>query len=238
MLKFLNENATAVQAFAGAAQAVFALVLVFVGILQVHIYYKLRRDGIVRDRASVFPQIFEAVSGVSVTNRNIATFWVFTPKWENTGGTRTAGMINHINITSFGDIPQVFDFPDYYTGDWSGSYAKLLLGPRQVLGGKPLAVAVDVLTAAKRGEKRIFLYGWTEYRDIFDRPRLHRTEFCREIMVLGEPNETNCPFGFDITGEFNGADEECYRKAGHRAPLRQAAAAQSAQKPAHDGTPS
>jgi hypothetical protein len=233
MLKFLNDNATAVQAFAGAAQAVFALVLVFVGVCQIRIYNKIRRDGIVRDRASVFPQIFDAVPGGLATNRNIATFWVFSPKWENTGGTRTVEMINHINIVTFGAVPNVFDFPDLYRGDWSG-YAKLLLGPRQTLGGQPLALPVDVLVAAKLGEKRMFLYGWTEYCDLFDRLRLHRTEFCREIMVLGEPNETNCRFGFNITGDFNGADEECYRKAGHRAALVRIDA-QSAQESAHDG---
>lgn len=243
MLRFLNDNSVAVQALAGAAQAFFALILIFVGILQVCIYYKLRRDGIIRDRAFVFPQTFGAIPGVNVATRHTATFWAFEPVWENTGGTRTIEMINHVNFIEFGsEIPDEFEFPDFYGGDWFG-YAKLLLGPRQTLRGQPLERPVDTLLAVKRRERRLFLYGWAEYYDVFDSLRLHRTEFCREIMVLGEPNEINCQFRFDITGKFNGADADCYRKAGHRAPLINTPytahiGAPAPQEPARGGTPS
>lgn len=63
------------------------------------------------------------------------------------------------------------------------------------------------------------MYGWIEYYDAFRRYKMHRTEFCIRLRVEGDPTRTNCAFNFDRFGDFNGADEHCYRKRHELAPV-------------------
>jgi hypothetical protein len=63
------------------------------------------------------------------------------------------------------------------------------------------------------------MYGWIEYYDAFRRYKMHRTEFCARLIVEGDPVRTNCAFTFEMFGDFNGADEHCYRKRHELAPV-------------------
>src|ERR1700734_3740981 len=63
------------------------------------------------------------------------------------------------------------------------------------------------------------MYGWIEYYDAFRRYKMHRTEFCARLIVEGDPVRTTCAFTFEMFGDFNGADEHCYRKRHELAPV-------------------
>jgi hypothetical protein len=57
---------------------------------------------------------------------------------------------------------------------------------------------------------RLFVWGWAEYRDVFDGIPLHRTEFCNEVIVteMGREEATGkvtFAVRFSIYGPHNSA---------------------------------
>jgi hypothetical protein len=99
-----SENAGVIQAFSGAASAFFALTLVWTTICQIRIYHMARIDAMKRDRAAVFVKSFLYVPGhkIGLSHKTKAMFWDIMPEWENTGHTRTVGMMNYINVKWIG----------------------------------------------------------------------------------------------------------------------------------------
>jgi len=57
------------------------------------------------------------------------------------------------------------------------------------------------------------MWGWIDYDTVFasDVTR-HRSEFCVEIQVIGNPAYKEGGFAFRAHGPFNGFDDECYQK--------------------------
>jgi len=184
-----------IQAFAGAASASFAFVLIWTTICQIRIYHKMRIDSILRDRAAIFPKELRFESGhkIGQSAKTQATFWNVMPVWENTGGTPTAEMVNYISLIWInGDIiPPEFDFPNV-TNTGTIQLDRLYLGPRQTMFGHTLTLETRRLNETKEGKGFYYLYGWTEYRDVFDRRKLHRTEFCRQLIPKGLPTDPAC----------------------------------------------
>jgi hypothetical protein len=216
------ENASVIQAFSGAASAIFALTLIWTTVCQIRIYHRMRIDGVHRDRASIFINKFICASGhtVGMSPRDKAMFWDISVEWENTGHTQTMGMINFVNVIWFanGDIPTTFEYPDF-SDVMPVQRPTIVLGPKQSIYAQAVRIFVGKLDASKRGEGNYYIYGWTEYRDVFKRATVHRTEFCRQVTALGMPDDPTCGFLFTTRGPFNSAEKDCYRKAGKEPPV-------------------
>lgn len=197
----------------------FTFWLVIVGVIQsvmvgltVAIYFVMRNDSVTFNSAAVFLNGFVQIP--MRTPHGTLVGWSIGPVWENSGNTRTRRMMNQVNwCTLSGKLPEGFDFPDY---DGTPP-ARFFLGPRQRLGGERQNVGVEYMAAAKLGQLTLYIWGWTEYRDLFSLRKLHRTEFCYRVNVLGDPHSADCLVDYDVVGGFNGADESCYRKPGEQA---------------------
>ncbi len=53
--------------------------------------------------------------------------------------------------------------------------------------------------------------GWAEYDDVFSGTKRHRTEFCHELIVGGNPAAGKATITLSVYPRFNGMDEECLR---------------------------
>lgn len=133
----------------------------------------------------------------------------FSTLWENSGLTPTKGMISYANWGLFkGEMPENYDFPDN-----PGIPARrVLLGPKEVMGGGGMIIPVAVLDDTRKGINRLYIWGWADYNDIFENTPRHRTEFCSEVVITGNPTDSNLNATFGVCSKFNGADSETMRK--------------------------
>jgi hypothetical protein len=115
-------------------------------------------------------------------------------------------------------IPPEFDFPNMCDVPAEVHFERLFMGPGQTLLAAPVSFDVSKLVDSKQGKGSYYVYGWTEYGDVFDKRKRHRTEFCHRITADGQPSRIGCQFSSSVIGEFNGAEKDCYRKAGQDAP--------------------
>ncbi len=126
-----------------------------------------------------FPAELEVVK-VNDTNGTTIRYDLFIPI-ENSGNTQTVDMVIHTNLyvhPSSAPLPAGFDYPDY----GSTSRIPVVLGPRARLISVPLSVKPDEMLALWQQRKRIYFYGWANYRDVFPGTQPHRTEFCYELV--------------------------------------------------------
>ena len=137
------------------------------------------------------------------------------PVWENSGTTPTRNGRTYVNWRYFqGSIPSDFDFADF---DEMGnrilayeSYSALVMGPKSRSFSPAIAIDASTVRMVRELEGRVLIWGWAEYDDIFEDSARHRTEFCYQMTVTGDP--PNSHIGFSQYRRFNGADEDCERK--------------------------
>ncbi len=143
------------------------------------------------------------------------------PQWENSGGTPTRGMVNHANWRLFnGEPPADFQFPDLdATGKeipvGTGPDTALFIGPKATLYSQVLDIPLPVLQTAGSGQGRIFVWGWTEYNDVFKGTPRHRTEFCNELIVTNisqAEGKVTVALHFSLYQRHNCADEDCAKR--------------------------
>ena len=135
--------------------------------------------------------------------------WIFYPVWKNCGKTPTKKGLANLNTwvaVDRGDLPTNFDFPDY------GRAESILIGPDLTRQGAALQIPLDTLRKIRDGSAHAYMWGWIDYNSVFpaDLTR-HRTEFCIEIQVTGNPQYKEGGFAYRAHGPFNGFDDECYR---------------------------
>src|SRR6266536_2589649 len=92
---------------------------------------------------------------------------------------------------SGGDLPDNFMFPDTLVSTEIDAFASgpnnYVMGPRSVLYGESIEIHVVTLDHIRNRRKRGFIWGWADYNDTIGGNIRHRTEFCREIIVLHDP---------------------------------------------------
>jgi hypothetical protein len=135
--------------------------------------------------------------------------WTFQPFWKNSGKTPTKRARNKISWwvgIDAGDIPPNFDFTstDNATPTMTGSDA--------TMHGSRLDLNIETLQKIRIGAAHAYIWGWMDYNDIFAKTQRHRTEFCVEIQVIGNPIYKEGGFAYRMHGLFNGFDEDCYCK--------------------------
>lgn len=135
--------------------------------------------------------------------------WTFQPIWKNSGKTPTKRAINKISWwigVDVGDIPANFDFTD------ANNPGQTIIGPDATMHGLTIDLDIDTLQKIRSNSAHAYIWGWIDYDDIFANTRRHRTEFCVEIQVTGNPIYKEGGFLYRMHGPFNGFDEDCYCK--------------------------
>ena len=138
------------------------------------------------ERAFVFVSQFQAFI-VKDTQR------IF-PVWENSGSTPATDAAMWSNWKIFPEQPPVtYAYPDMDTNgneiiDNVGYNSTI--GPHVTQAGVALAIPIQAMRAVRAGQGRLFVWGWVEYRDVFEPSHIHRTEFCNEVVVeaIGLPD--------------------------------------------------
>jgi hypothetical protein len=130
---------------------------------------------------------------------------------RNTGNTFTKHMMSHSSIRIFnGDIPATFDFPDLD----ERPEMRLFIAPESWVGSFVFRISREELVSCIGGRRRIFVWGWADYNDVFPNTQRHRTEFCYEIVIARDPSTG--PIDQSIsTSQYrrhNAADDECDRR--------------------------
>jgi hypothetical protein len=119
------------------------------------------------------------------------------PKWRNSGATATREMENWVNWKIFPPTgpPTDYTFPDLDKDGnplaTRGSGIKFFLGPNDSAFGEAAMIPLARIEDVRSGRSRLFVWGWTEYTDMFDKS--HVTKFCNEVVVTD--------LGKDATGK-------------------------------------
>lgn len=161
-------------------------------------------------RAFVFLNRFEIqISGGMV---------LVTPAWENSGTTPTRKMFNHVSWKVFNqEPPNDYMFPDLgVDGNPVGKAdnTPFFLGARATSNGPTLEIPFEIVKAVSSKQIRAFIWGWTEYNDVFDNTPRHRTTFCNELKVRAvevKDSQDQATISFVLYRRGNCADEECNR---------------------------
>jgi hypothetical protein len=169
---------------------------------------KLSREALIStERAFIFLKEFKWEFVGTKDTYKIHT-WKFVPILENVGNTPTKHMTNYVNYQAcLNRLDLSFGFPDF-----GGEVGRTTIGPKKIMHASHINISVDILSKVKSGEAHAYIWIWADYNDVFENTPRHRSEFCAEIIVHGDPMAENCTFFFRQWGPFNGADEECYRK--------------------------
>jgi hypothetical protein len=164
---------------------------------------------IMTERAFVFCERIEHFWRAKKETKEIIE-WIFFPVWKNSGNTPTKhgmGCVNTWLAVDAGDLPHDFTFPDY------GSAERIMIGPNLQRNGLQLSIPIETMHKIREGTAHAYMWGWAEYNTIFTTDTIrHRSEFCVEIQVTGNPIYKEGGFAFRAHGPFNGFDDECYRK--------------------------
>jgi hypothetical protein len=158
--------------------------------------------------------------------------WRFIFNWKNAGTTPARRVLMHTSLhvtdvpfdpanpdpddPDLGGLPVEFDYPDTYGFREPTGQVAVSIGPQGEMAGNPKVVETAELLLAYRRRRRIFIYGWTTYNDIFPNTPRHRTEFCFDVIVVANPESEIAgisTFLMVAYGPHNGAETECYRKA-------------------------
>jgi len=158
-------------------------------------------------RAFVFKKAFE----VDLVNTDFSIL----PQWENSGATPANKRTTWVSWKPFAGGPP----SDFYLMDLDANgnpvsadtpRPESFLGPHSTEFATALIIPGLEIKEARLGHKRLFIWGWTEYRDAFDGTPIHRTEFCNEVIVtsLGDnlvTNLTTVALRFPQYGPYNTA---------------------------------
>ena len=135
-------------------------------------------------------------------------------QWENSGSTPTKEMRNWSSWSTFvGEPPDDFAFPDLdNTGNpvlHQNGGIPIFIGPKSTLFSEILDIPLEIIEAARHGQLQIFVWGWADYSDAFEKTERHRTEFCNEILVTAakETEKTvSVSLAFRLYGRHNSAN--------------------------------
>lgn len=126
---------------------------------------------------------------------------------ENGGATPTRKAIINVNHELRDTaLPSNFTFPD---GELTENAA---IGPGGTYGTPGFFVSIADIRKIIAKEKKLYVWGWIDYNDVFDDTPRHRTEFCFDISPDEVPDGTNLYMRFPTHGRYNGIDGDCVRQ--------------------------
>lgn len=156
------------------------------------------------------------------TRTNAVKYWTVTPIFENSGETPTKHMVGRLNYDFFDEAPpEEFDFPDKpVVNEWSLKKTPNFLGPKSTgnIGGSIFIGAEKMIDLAKN-KLSFYFWGSIDYNDVFPETPRHRTEYCLQLVVEGDPSKaaTDGIATFRLSTRYhhkhNAADDDCSRPA-------------------------
>jgi hypothetical protein len=182
------------------------------------------------ERAMVFLSKTHCMADVKRSTGQVID-WTFYAILENAGSTPTRNMFMHTNWYYFaGGMPEDFAFHDISSGPVER--VPVAMGPKSTTWSGECEVPIDIIQATRKKEGQLYLWGWVEYDDIFEGTPRHRTEYCMQVNVVGDPTthelpgtpgSPHVPFLYQGHKKYNGLDEECMR------PIQTASSKRAAQ---------
>jgi hypothetical protein len=191
--------------------------VVFVGIVQGYWLYAAVRESAKQHATSNKAFVFLRYFFYTPTGMAKAVeYWRITPVFENNGNTATKRMISgHSALLTDKELPPKFDFPDTrFPPDGQPFFlSRDLIGPHAQINGAPYILSIEEILAIRDGKKKFYIWGWSDYDDIFEGTERHRTEYCYQLAILYDPRNPNntAALGMGLYGNFNNVDGECRR---------------------------
>jgi hypothetical protein len=175
-------------------------------------HLNLSREALISaNHAFLFCKDVHAVASMKSATDTVQE-WTFYPVWENGSATPPRLLFMASSWSVFTpDIPESFDFP--YLGETPVQRA--MVGPHATALGAESVIPVAKLLEVKKGGCKIYIWGWVEYDDVFAGTHRHRTEYCMEVRVIGNPETQDSqgpiPFAYSRYPKHNGHNEECMK---------------------------
>jgi hypothetical protein len=167
---------------------------------------EIRSAMIESNRAFVFVKNIEHRFIGKKTTHTI-TGWNFFTQWENGGNTPAKNRTAHVNWDVFEQpIEFNFEFPDLSDVVSGGG----MIGPKAIMHSHT-EIPVEIFDKTRTGAAHVYMWGWTDYNDIFQQAKRHRTEFCVEIIAHGDVRTETCQFSFAQQGRHPGFRSEAQR---------------------------
>jgi hypothetical protein len=171
------------------------------------------------------------------TKTGVERFIEFRNRWENSGTTPALSVVQYFAIEQLPDEPT----DDQFRGQPERTHAayirpggdlqsNLLAKPETFFTTPMSATSSFDQTKVVRSQRRIFLWGWIGYRDIFPTSKVHITEFCQRVtrvLATGPPGAgvaSGITFNTVICSDrHNCVDEQCadYKRIAALVPPRQ-----------------
>jgi len=179
-----------------------------------------RNSFVVENRPYLTPVEFVINRIIDASSGRVSEYR-FIPQWKNGGQTPAVKIVTVLSAKFFdkSGMPPDFDFPDNVQpieGRTQGNMA----GPGFPFFG-PYADLQAVTLYEVMKQWRLYIWTWVEYSDVFPGTDRHRTEWCAELTLIGDPRDArptpNAIFNLGVIDRFNGMDETCFRKAGTKA---------------------
>lgn len=231
-LHVANGYRDALTAFSGLAVAAFTATLWWatLGMLRASRSQleAIRKQGTFAERALVSAErafvFYDKVDLTAALHPNgSVSAWTIVPGWKNSGTTPARHVVCHVSLhyqSGMAGLRDGFDFPEQWDIGEPG-ISMVSIPPQGTIGDSVKRIPIAELVASKQKTKRVFMYGWVEYDDVFPETPRHRTEFCVEIITCFDPRidigslpqeRRPKPFQFNFHGRHNGAEDECYRR--------------------------
>ena len=161
-------------------------------------------------RAFVSPNIQE----LTTQNSDQQPMAAIIVNWVNSGTTPTKMFRTHVSSidNTNSPLPDNFTYPDLWQSGAPHVNTDAVVGPKggaSVIGD---SLPLTVLTEAFHHKRRIYIWGWATYYDVFKDTPMHITKFCSEMIVLGmnyAGGQTTINSKFDNCPHNNCYDQEC-----------------------------
>lgn len=128
---------------------------------------------------------------------------------ENVGATPTRFGLGNINWELRDDeLPDDFQFPD------GGIVEFAAIGARGTFNTPDFFMTFSNIEKVIAKQKKLYVWGWIDYNDVFEDTPRHRTEYCFDIRPDVVPDGRNIYMRFPTHGRFNGTDGDCLRQPG------------------------
>jgi hypothetical protein len=159
--------------------------------------------------------VFKDIHRVGNELRKGESYAMVMVEIENSGTTPPRHLITQATFRVFdnaelkdGDLPADFQYLDVETGSDPASF---VLGPKASARLNAFGIKFSDLERIDRGEARGYIWGWSEYDDIFDDTPRHRTEYCFWIRTIAKPISSG-HIEWAAYKHHNGLDDECPRE--------------------------
>lgn len=170
---------------------------------------QINREALISVQRSfvAFPPEISIVRAIDEKTRRTKS-WLFYLPVENSGTTPTRDMRMHVNFDARpGELPEDFAYPDL----GSSKNIPIFVAPKSKIFSSPLEISQEVVEKVQQKSLRLYFYGWTTYNDVFEKSRMHRTEFCYEVAGLQVNGDRVLTF-ITFWHQHNCADEECNKQ--------------------------